>query len=313
MESQKRKEILLFICNCIGMLLILFLFCFGLVMPQYGGNYQAAMVDKVKKLKETPGERIVLIGNSNLAFGINSELLEQELGRPVINMGLHGGTGNCFNERAALLDVHPGDLYVFSETNYDDADAIKNPELAWITIEDHFELYPLIRAKDWPDMIKAYPTYLGKCLTFWRSGTGNEELTNSYRRSAFNERGDNYYPRPVSEEGIDFTPATVNHINAESANRLNGICQKLRSKGAQMVIAAYPIPLWEEVPSAEEYKEMEEEIRTALDAEVISDFTAYRYDTSYFYDTHAHLTDAGVYVRTKQLAEDIRNYLDGQP
>ena len=307
---MKRKDILIFSGNCIAMLLILFVFCFGLVMPQYGGNYQAAMVDKVKKLKETPGERIVLIGNSNLAFGIDSEMIEQELGRPVINMGLHGGTGNCFNERAALLDIHEGDLYVFCETNYDDADQIKNPELAWITIEDHFQLYPLIRLKDWPDMIKAYPTYLGKCLEFWRTGTGNGELNNSYRRSAFNERGDNYYPRPVSEETIDFTPATVNHINEDCAGRLNGIYDKLKAKGADMVIAAYPIPLWDEVPSAEAYTQMGQEISDALEAELISDFTAYRYDVSYFYDTHAHLTDAGVYVRTKQLTEDIKKYLE---
>ncbi|MBO4337416.1 MAG: hypothetical protein J5842_05020, partial [Lachnospiraceae bacterium] len=186
---MKKKTIVFFI-NCIVLLMVLFVFCFVIVMPQYGGNYQAAMLDKVARLKATEGERIILIGNSNLAFGMDSQMLEQALGKPVINMGLHGGTGNCFNERAALLDVHEGDLYVICHTNYDDTDEIKNPLLAWITIEDHPELYSLVRPKDWPQMVKAYPTYLSKCLDFWRKGTGNGETDDSYRRSAFNERGD---------------------------------------------------------------------------------------------------------------------------
>ena len=170
-----------------------------------------------------------------------------------------------------------------------------------------------MRAKDWPSLIVAYPTYLGKCINFWRTGTGNEELNNSYRRSAFNEYGDDYYPRPVSEENIDFTPVTINHISKPCEKRLNKLYDKLRAKGADMVVAAYPIALWEEAPSAAEYDALQQELSDALKAEVISDFKSYRYDTSYFYDTHAHLTDAGVYVRTKQLIQDLKNYREQNP
>ncbi|MCR4690480.1 MAG: hypothetical protein K5739_03960 [Lachnospiraceae bacterium] len=303
------KDKIRFFLNCIGMLLLLGLFCFGVVMPQYTGNYQAAMIDKVNALKNTEGARIVLIGNSNLAYGVNSEMLEKTLGKPVINMGLHGGTGNCFNEQAALLHVHPGDLYVICETNYDDNDRIKNPELVWVTIEDHFQLYPLIRAKDWPDMLEAYPTYLGKCITMWRQGTGNGELNNSYRRSAFNRYGDNYYPRKDPEPEIDFGPVRINNISEPAEKRLNNLYRTLREKGADMVIAAYPIPLCENVPSPEEYSAFAKDLSDKLDAEVISDFNNYRYDPEYFYDTYAHLTDTGVYVRTNQLIADLSAYL----
>ncbi len=304
------KKTLTFTFNCIFLLALLFAFCFGIVMPQYSGNYQAAMLDKVEKLKSTPGERIILIGNSNLAFGLSCEQIEQAIGKPVINMGLHGGTGNCFNERAALLDVHEGDLYVICHTNYDDTDEIKNPLLAWITIENHLELYSLIRPQDWPDMIKAYPTYLSKCLQFWRMGDGNEETNDAYRRSAFNERGDNFYPRPESLGDIDYSSVYIHHINEASANRLNELYRKLKEKGADMVIAGYPIPMYENVPSAQEYDALTQELNDALDAPVISNLRDYRYDTSYFYDTYAHLTDMGVYVRTNQLIQDLQGYLN---
>ena len=37
--------------------------------------------------------RIIIYGGSNVAFGIDSELIQQELGLPVVNLGLHAGLG----------------------------------------------------------------------------------------------------------------------------------------------------------------------------------------------------------------------------
>ena len=272
-----------FACNCIGMLLLLFLFCFCVVMPQYEGDYQAAMVDKVRRLEETEGEKIVLIGDSNLAFGIDSAMIEEHFHKPVVNMGMHGGTGEAFNEQAALLNVCPGDLYIVCPSHYDDEDELTNPLLVWITIENHYQLYPLIRAKDWPGMIAAYPTYLGKCALRWRTRTGNSEMTNSYRRSAFNSYGDNYYPRPVSEDNIDFSPVGISAVSDKAVARLNKIYDSLSSRGADMVIAAYPIPEAEGVPDAKAYSRFEKELEEKLKAPLISEFYNYRLDVSCFY------------------------------
>lgn len=307
---MKRK--LGFFLKCFLLLLLMGVFCFCVVMPQYEGNYQASTLDKVKLLEETQGPKIVLVGNSNLAFGIDSARMEEELGMPVVNMGVHGGVGNAFNERAALLNVDEGDLYVICHTNYDDTDSIKNQKLAWITIENHPQLYAFIRAKDWPDMIRAYPTYLRDCLRLWRSGEGNQETNDAYRRSAFNAYGDNYYPRPEGGEDVDFSLVVINHINEESAQRLNTLYRELRSKGADMVVAAYPIAAYEQAPSSAEYYDMGLEMSRALDCIVISDFRDYMFDPAYFWDTHSHLTDAGVQIRTQQLIEDIRAYFEGE-
>ncbi len=305
-----KKKIAFFI-KLIVLTLFLFVFCFVIVMPQYTGNYQASMIDKVERLKSTEGPKIVLIGNSNLAFGIDSARIEEAFGMPVVNMGLHGGVGNAFNEQAAKYNVDEGDIYIVSHTNYDDADCIKNPMLAWITIENHAELYPLIRPKDWLDMVKAYPTYLKKCLTMWRTETGNLETNDCYRRSAFNAYGDIYYPRPVTEGGIDFSSVTINHINDSTAQRLNELNRYLTERGATMVVAAYPIAVYEKTPSPEEYYEMGREMAESLECPVISDFRDYMLDEAYFYNSHTHLTDEGTRLRTDQLIRDIHDYMDG--
>ncbi|MBE5882526.1 MAG: hypothetical protein E7289_09540 [Lachnospiraceae bacterium] len=306
-----KKKIAFFI-KLIVLAALLFVFCFVVVMPQYEGNYQASMLDKVERLKSTEGPKIVLIGNSNLAFGIDSAMIEESFGMPVVNMGLHGGVGNAFNEQAAKYNVDEGDIYIVSHTNYDDADIIKNPMLAWITIENHKELYPLIRAKDWPDMVMAYPTYLKKCLTFWRTETGNGETNDTYRRSAFNEYGDIYYPRPETAGGIDFSAVTINHINETTAQRLNELNAYLAERGATMLVAAYPVAVYEKTPSARQYYEMGREMSEALDCPVISDFRDYMLDKAYFFDAHTHLTDEGTRLRTEQLIRDIQDYMDGK-
>ena len=83
------KKKMTFFLKCGILLLLLFGFCFFMVMPQYEGNYQAATQDKVRLLKQTKGPKIVLIGNSNLAFGIDSAQIEQAFGMPVVNMGVN--------------------------------------------------------------------------------------------------------------------------------------------------------------------------------------------------------------------------------
>lgn len=115
---------------------------------------------KMQGMDCSQGPKIVLIGNSNLAFGINSEEIEQEIGMPVVNMGLHASLGNAFLENMAKLNVCEGDIYVICHHTYDmDGDYVDRT-LMWITIEDHFELWKMLRAEDiWP-MLKTYPIYL---------------------------------------------------------------------------------------------------------------------------------------------------------
>ena len=104
------------------MLGLVLLFCFRFVMPQYLNNYQAALIDKNERLCSIDGPKIVLVGNSNLAFGIDSRALEEAFGMPVVNMGMHGGLGNAFNEQAAVQNVCKGDIVILSYSNFDDGD-----------------------------------------------------------------------------------------------------------------------------------------------------------------------------------------------
>ena len=90
------KKKVLFFGKLFIVTLLLFVFCFGVVMPQYTGNYQASMVDKAARLRSVEGPKIVLIGNSNMAFGMDSQMLDEAFSIPVVNMAV---SGMCLTNR----------------------------------------------------------------------------------------------------------------------------------------------------------------------------------------------------------------------
>lgn len=185
-------------------LLILFaiLFCitilfFKFIAPQYTDNYQASLIDKVNRLTNINEPKIILIGNSNVAFGIDSEMMEEALNMPVVNLGLHSDLGNGFHEQIAKLNINKGDIIIFCHTGYNAKDTIPDPSLAWITIENHKELWKILRPKDYPKMLRALPNYMIECTFRWLNPSSLKQ-TGCYSRSAFNEYGDNIWPRKKS-------------------------------------------------------------------------------------------------------------------
>ncbi len=277
------------------------------VSPQYTENYQASLIDKVNRLESIDGSKIVLISNSNLSFGIDSELIENAFGMPVVNMGLHGGLGNAFHERMARLNVCEGDIYIICHSNFADNGKIANNELAWITIEDHFELWKILRREDYIPMLESYPIYLKKCLTLWSEGTGNQSEHNVYSRESFNEYGDIEWTDNGLESEI--TEISVPGISDNVCERLNELNEYLLAQGATMLIAGYPILQNQFTPASELYDNFQIELEQKLDAPIISNYSDYMYDEKFFYNSVFHLNNEGKKLRTLQLIKDLENYL----
>lgn len=288
-------------------LLCIILCFFYYVSNQYSEDYCAALIDKVERLKSIEEPKIVLLGNSNIAFGIDSEMIEKELGMPVVNMGLHGNLGNMFHEEMARINVTEGDIYVLCHTSYDDPSVILDPVIGWITIENHLELYPILRNEDiWP-MLKAYPIYLKRCLNRYSENYLEPAEENIYSRKAFNIYGDVGELRTENlKEFEEMLP--IPQLSAENVERINKLTKWLEKKGATLVIAGYPIADGEMTPKKEEYIKFQEELEETVECEVISDFTDYMYDYKYFFDTKFHLITEGAKMRTVQLISDLREW-----
>ena len=56
-------------------------------------NYLAAVLEKDRLIRSTPSPKIILVGGSNLAFGIDSRMLRDSLNVNIVNMGLYAKLG----------------------------------------------------------------------------------------------------------------------------------------------------------------------------------------------------------------------------
>lgn len=302
------KPILVFIIKLCVVFGILFgLFC--MVSPQYLYNYNASIIDKVERLENINEPKIVLIGNSNVAFGINSEKIEEAFGMPVVNLGLNGKVGNPFLEEMAKLNVKEGDIYILCHTDYADDDTI-SAIMAWTIIEDHFDLWRILRKEDIFPMLKGFPTYAKRCIVLWAKEEGNRSGDSVYDRSAFNEYGDVAYERIEPKSDIYEEKITVPEISNAATERINELNKYMEDRGATLLIAGYPIMVGETTPSREEYIEFQNQLKDVMEAEVISDYTDYMIEYRYFYDMVYHLSNDGAEIRTQQLINDLDNYLN---
>src|SRR5690348_8879721 len=89
----------------------LFAFCFWL-RGHRSDNYLAATRDKEWRLATLPGPRVVFVGGSNLPFGLDSDVIERQTGRRVVNMGLYVHLGLEFMLNEASAGLREGDVVV---------------------------------------------------------------------------------------------------------------------------------------------------------------------------------------------------------
>ncbi len=306
------------LCGVVGAVFIILTFVdITFIGSQYQYSYNASLIDKMDRLKNTKSPKIILVGNSNLAFGIDSEMLEEATGMPVVNMGYLASLGNAFHEGMIKQNVGEGDLVVLAHTTYADDDKIPSIPGAWITLDCHKELLETMRPKDWMTILIGYPNYIRNAILLKITGRGNQDTGDSYSRTAFNSYGDVVRRVESSQmnpdEYFSEEKEVLPEINETCVKRLNDLNQYVESCGAKMVVVAYPIAFGKYTPfTAEDIELFEGSLETELDCDIISNYTDYLYPYSSFYDQVYHLKREADMVHTNQVIHDIRKWENGK-
>lgn len=309
------KKVACFLFVILFCMIVLALFDRFVIGDQYQYNYVASLTDKVNRLRSIDEPKIMLVGNSNVAFGMDSELIEREIGMPVVNLGIHGDLGNAYHEQIAKVNVKKGDIVVVCHSSYSDDDEIPDPELAWIAYNKNDSLWSIIRKKDYPRMLLAYPTYLKKSIFLWVRHAGNLDSGDCYSRNAFNEYGDVVYkPGEIDTDALfSNTSVSLPAINDTCVDRLNELNQYCIERGAALVVAGYPIAYGEYSDfSKDDVIDFQTQLAQELDCNIISDFTDYLVPYHYFYNTRLHLNEEGTKARSYQLISDLKNWMGNQ-
>ena len=270
-------------------------------------HYLASTRDKHALLESAPSPRIIFVGGSSMAMGLNCAVIKQRLPdyNPV-NMGLHLTLGLEFMLAEIEDDLKAGDVVVLSpEYNLFLADQ-GNYILLQVA-----ELRPASLAYvKWSKATDLGLNYLGRLVRRGVKGIQSRaDFSNDppYLRTGFNEYGDmtmhwNMSPPKLVRMGLEFNDSSPRYMEL-MIERLNEFHSYCRKRGVR-VFLVYP-------PFADrhfhEQRGVVDKVQAALDKSLTIPILNRPADSvqkiDRFFDTSYHLFGDGIGVRTKEMAD----------
>jgi hypothetical protein len=305
-----------FLARCGAFLLVQILFFapfWNPAMP-YEHNYLAATIDKHCRLDSTPSPRLILVGGSNLAFGIKSGDLQDELGLPVVNMGLNAHLGVPFILDEVKPAIQRGDVVILSLEHNNLAQPgtrLHTAQIVEIRPESLFCLSPQ-RCKDLID-------HDGMAIV---GGLARRSILQRFQPKAVNSTDPNY-GRDFFDENGSYTahygrgPARKREpagtdiplMSDQIREKITHFAAVCRERGALCLFTCPPYPASLLSPPPEAISRNLRQIRMIPNLFVIDEPLDHCYADDLFFDSNYHLTEKGAELRTAKLAAEIRPFL----
>ena len=280
----------------------------------YAESYYAQLPALYNKLYQTEGKKLVIIGGSNVAFGLDTTLLENTLAEygydyTVCPFGLYAAVGT-----SAMLDLAEGalgegDIVVLAiEPTSQTMSTYFGATAFWKCCESTPEMILHLSKSKQSTMVGNYIPYLQERFSVLDSDS-HPSADSVYAKASFDENGNMVYERSgnVMTLGYDTsTPVDLASVTIapDFAEQVNEFYALAHSKGAQVFFSFSPVnrsSLTDE-DAIQDYLNVCNE---TFSCPVISDPGNYVWNSGWFYDNNFHLNSAGAILRTYQLAKDI--------
>lgn len=271
-----------------------------------------AEINKQSRLRTIEGGRIVFIGGSNLACGLDSLAIESAVGMPVVNLGLHAGLGFVYHVNAAKNYIHSGDIVclVPEYSHFKGGTAFGDMELLILVLDVMPEQQSLLSLRQWLHLMQYIPDYaprkLRRILETLVKGPPKKV-------ARYNEQGD--FAERWIDEPLSFPVIPIGGLsdyNSEVVVFIKSAVKSMESKGATVLL----------IPSVLQRRTYE--VSRPLISHISDEFKSsgipyvcspeeFVLENKYFSDTPYHLNERGIIVRTKKMIELLRSCMDGKP
>ncbi|ABW30942.1 hypothetical protein [Acaryochloris marina] len=276
-------------------------------------QYLAATIDKHALLKRQAKPRIIFVGGSNVAFGINSNFISSQLNHQPVNMGLHAALGLEYTLNEVEEKLASGDVVVVSLEYENFSNHLPDiPERLFNTIDNRFQNIKFVPYYYAPVMLDKGQLYLGGVIRNVISTlTGTYELDKTYKRVNFSPVGDMMAntgtPRDISK--IKGTLEVTDSSIQTALRIIQEFDQVAKDKGAQ-VYFSYP-PLAENVykDNSEAIGEISAALKDSSELDFIDTSKEMALQVNYFFDSEYHLNQAGALFRAKHIVNRLSKKL----
>ncbi len=285
----------------------------GLIPPDRT-DYLAIIGPKMARLQSTTAPRVIFVGGSNLAFGVDSPAVEAELGYPVVNMGLGFNMGLRFMLDMIEPEVRAEDVVVLVPEYNLYFGLLDGDE----RLLDVLELYPeglrYIRSpRQIVNLARYLPRHIQFKITRVLTTLGREAPADCiYCPQAFNAHGDlvAHLDRPSKDVSkMDFLRNASRDPDPAAIALINAFAARLKQRGARVVLLFPSIPEPHYARRQDSIERLYQRLLTDLEIEVPASPADYTYPAIYFYDWVYHLNREGRARRTARIVADLREVI----
>lgn len=270
---------------------------------------------KHQRLDAAPHPRIVFAGGSNLAFGLDSELVERELpGYHAVNLGLDAGLGLDFLLDEAGSRLSAGDVVVLS-LEYEEFLGLRKGQAS--SIARVLEARPANASHLRPISVK---TLLDNGFGFfhWLFVSADKKLDEQvirgpYSLSTFNPYGDATWhldKEPKTDrllKAMDREPFRTAPVDVSGRRVLERFHRRCRERGVRVFLSHPPLP--DHYRDDERIRRIEEKVYRRVSIPVLDTPGSTMLPIEEFYDTEYHLLRHGREIRTRRLLARLRERL----
>ena len=297
------------------------LLAWGFLLPaQYGDTFMGELKHKVRYLEEAPSPRIILVGGSGVAFGVDSALMERELpGYTVVNFGMYAALGTTVMLDLSQPHIREGDIVLLiPEQQEQTLSDWFDPAVMWQGLDGAFDLLRLLPKDKLERLAGAFPAFAGQKFSCFLQGQPLQPQ-GIYRRDSFDEKGDISSPLCARNEmpgGFDAsTPIRfdTDMVTEAFARRVRDYAEAVKSAGAILWYAPCPMN-GAAVENKEDVDGFYASLQERLSIPLAGDPHDFILDAGWFYDTNFHPNSSGKTVYTKALIRAVKAMLgDSSP
>ncbi len=277
-------------------------------------DYLAAIIDKHNYLKSYTGKRLILAGGSNLAFGIDSPLIESSMGIPAINLGLHAGLGLDFiiNELSSV--VRDGDIVFLSVELFLDKNGdykMKKKITEFLPeAENYFNVIYCDEISYWffENKINIFNNLNYIISPYRKNNIRVIDSIDIYSRKNFNKNGDmiGHFNLKSSKK---LSKYRLEYRYYEGIDKLNSFYKTAQSKNVKVYFLYPNFVESQYIEYNDAIKKYTIDLESALKIPIINKSDTFVLNDSLFFDTAYHLNKSGREIRTKRLLKYIEKYV----
>ncbi len=284
-------------------------------------NYLAAVLEKDRLIRTTPSPKIILVGGSNLAFGIDSRMMEDSLHVNVVNMGLYAKLGLRYMLAQVKPYIRRGDVVIIVPEydqfygNFSEGDNTLNTALLYAPpdrIPDFIKSYSVVDVALRPRVENARRSFLEGTADLL--GVKNKYFppdTNPvYNRHSFNKYGDvvsHLGKKSMNPDSI-FVKALPppKDFNRKTISELNDIADAAHERGAH---AYFLFPSYIDrsyVINVDAIAWLRQKLSREMRMPILGTAQDFVFPKNWFFDTRFHLNQLGRGPRTVKMIDILK-------